>query len=303
MVNQFYNSPSIAFWCCHNEPGEQINTLDKYLFDAVAEEDNTRIIRMASNYEEHPYEGWYWGKADDFISTPMGPLVTEFGAQALPEYSSLKKILTAKDIEKYNWEKWEYHNFQYEQTFNVAGVPKGNNIKEFIESSQKYQAELIEKAIDYYRRKKWDGITGVFQFMFIDGWESISWAVVDYFGKAKLGYYALQKAFEPIYISIDLKKERYQNGAELFVGVYIINDLHKTFRNMKIIMYLEGTEIVNIGKVNIEADSVFYLNEEYFNAKINISAGKKILEVVLVNSQEKIISRQQKEIMIFGPRN
>ncbi|MGE5498015.1 MAG: glycoside hydrolase family 2 protein, partial [Syntrophothermus sp.] len=176
MIRQRYNHPSIAFWCCHNEPGPQIDTLDNFLFDAAVSEDTNRIIRRASNYEEHPYDGWYWGKADHYEAAPMGPLVTEFGAQALPEKDSLAEIFQIDNLFPPDWEKWEYHNFQYEQTFMIARVEIGNSIDEFISFSQEYQAYLIRTAADSYRRRKNHGITGIFQFMFIDCWPSVSWS-------------------------------------------------------------------------------------------------------------------------------
>ncbi len=300
MVNQFYNHPSIVFWCCHNEPGEQIKNLDEYLFDAVTEEDNTRIIRIASNYEEHPYDGWYWGKSEHFIATPMGPLVTEFGAQALPEYNSLKKIISNKDIKELNWDKWEYHNFQYEQTFNVAGIEIGSNIKEFIEASQKYQAELIETAIDYYRRKKWNGITGIFQFMFIDGWESISWSVVDYFGRRKKGYFALQKVYAPLYLSIDLKKKRYQNGSELFMELYIINDLQVKLQNVHVEVYLNESKIIVVNNIDVEPDSVCLLSADKFKTEITSNVKISTLRVLLINSPGEKIAEASKNILLIN---
>src|SRR5690606_16483913 len=92
MVNHLYNYSSVAFWCCHNEPGHQIDTLDKQLHKAVESEDQTRIIRTASNYEEHAYDGWYWGNKEHYAAAPMGPLVTEFGAQGIPTLNTLKKF-------------------------------------------------------------------------------------------------------------------------------------------------------------------------------------------------------------------
>jgi beta-mannosidase len=141
MVKLHFNHPSIVFWCCHNEPGKQIKTLDPLLYDAVNEIDSSRIIRIASNYEEHPYDGWYWGSMEHFAAKPMGPLVTEFGAQALPEFKSLKQIIPRKDLDDPAADNWAYHDFQYEQTFNVAEVDRGRNVKQFIDNSQKYQTD------------------------------------------------------------------------------------------------------------------------------------------------------------------
>ncbi|MBU2507861.1 MAG: beta-galactosidase, partial [Bacteroidetes bacterium] len=302
MVNQFYNHPSIVFWCCHNEPGDQIETLDNYLYNAVKEEDQSRIVRRASNYEEHPYEGWYWGHTEHYAAAPMGPLVTEFGAQAIPELSSLKRILPEEDIRELNWENWEYHNFQYEQTFNLADIQLGESISEFISNSQNYQAELIHKAINFYRRKKNDGITGIFQFMFIDCWDSISWALIDYYGKKKPGYAALRKNYEPLFISLNLKKSKYQIGAELFMDLWIINDLHTAFPKLTLIVSIANEELVRLEKIHIEEDSILHLDDKNFKVRLPNKKMDELLSVRLLDSTNKIICESNEQIKILHNR-
>lgn len=292
MVNQYFNYPSIAVWCCHNEPGEQIKTLDSFLFDAILQEDQSRIIRIASNYEEHPYDGWYWGNMEHFASTPMGPLVTEFGAQAIPQFSSLRKILSQRAIEKYDFKQWEYHNFQFEQTFNIACINKGNSISEFIANSQEYQSKLLKTAIDFYRRKKNDGITGIFQFMFIDCWESISWSVIDFYGKKKSGFYSLKKAFQPLYVSVKLMKERYFMEQELNVDIWVINDLHQTFYNTILDFSHDGASF-SVQKLNkIESNSILHLNwqENKIPLPKKMSYGNNIINVHLKTANGDVLS-------------
>lgn len=260
MVKLLYNNPSIVFWCCHNEPGEQIETLDPLLYAALQSEDNTRVIRMASNYEEHPYDGWYWGNKEHFAAVPMGPLVTEFGAQALPERESLSKFLTEDEIEKPDWQKWEYHNFQYEQTFNVAEINRGRNIEEFISNSQQYQANLIRTAIDFYRRKKFNNITGIFQFMFIDCWESITWSIVDFYGKKKKGFYTLKEVFQPVYVSVFLRQRKYFPGSKLQIDIWIINDLHNSYDNCELKVIINEKTIGKIKGIAIRENGIQFID-------------------------------------------
>jgi len=283
MTLQFYNHPSIAFWCCHNEPGEQIQTLDKKLYAAVYQEDSSRIIRMASNYEEHPYDGWYWGNKEHFAAAPMGPLVTEFGAQALPQLSSLKNFLSSTDIANYNWSAWEYHNFQFDQTFNIAGISRGKNINEFIANSQKYQADLVTTAIEFYRRKKNNGITGIFQFMFADCWPSITWSVVDFYGKKKLGYYALQKAFKPLSLSVRLRQEKFLPEAKFNSDVWILNDLHTSLKNCSLSYIWKQKVLLEIKNFSIESnDNKFFLWESLlFHLPKEMKLGKHKISVRL----------------------
>ncbi len=276
MVKQFHHHPSIVFWCCHNEPGEQIKILDEFLFDAVLREDNSRIVRKASNYEEHCYEGWYWGKKENYVATPMGPLVTEFGAQALPSKDSLLKFIPESIINNPEEQKWNYHNFQYEQTFHIARIDKGNSIDEFIDNSQSYQAELLKKAIHSYRRKKFHGINGIFQFMFIDCWESITWSVIDYFGQKKKGFYALKNSFNPLLLSVNLLQNIYSNlSKRLNLEFWIINDYHKEFSDHFVHFYIDEDEIY-VQKIDrIEENSIIHFSFEklYIRIPEKLSSG------------------------------
>ena len=299
MVKQHYNHPSIAFWCCQNEPGKQIETVDPFLFDAVLSMDNSRIIRKASNYEEHPYDGWYWGNKEHFAAKPMGPLVTEFGAQALPEFNSLKKFIPQKDLSNPTKESWAYHNFQYEQTFKIAEVSRGKNVKEFISNSQTYQAELLQTAIDFYRRGKNKDITGIFQFMFIDCWPSITWSVVDYYGKKKQGYFTLQKAFQPLYVSVSVRMKKYFAGQPLNIDYWIINDYHKSFRSCKIIFRIGKKKIANIPVKKISEDSIAHFTWETNEIKlpVKMETGKYRIDIEIIQNKS-IISKKDFEIEV-----
>jgi len=293
MVRQLFNHPSIAFWCCHNEPGEQIKTLDPLLYDAVLSEDNSRINRLASNYEEHPYDGWYWGNKEHYAATPMGPLVTEFGAQALPELSSMKKFLSPKAISKYDWKEWEYHNFQFDQTFNIAKIDRGKNINEFIKNSQAYQADLLTTATEFYRRKKNEGITGIFQFMFVDCWSSITWSVVDYYGKKKAGYVALQQAFKPLLLSIRLRQDVYLPEAKFNTDIWLINDWHKSFKHCSLSFVWNEKVLLELKNFSLaENDNKFFFWESLvFNLPKEMIVGKNSISVLL-KTKEKVLDER-----------
>lgn len=283
MVNHLYNHASIAYWCCHNEPGEQIRTLDERLYEKVISLDSSRIVRKASNYEEHPYDGWYWGDKEHYAAAPMGPLVTEFGAQALPVLQSLQQFLPVQEGLPKDWSEWVHHNFQPKQTFCVAQVQTGGTVESFIENSQKYQSEVIETAVEFYRRKKNNGITGVFQFMFMDCWESITWSVVDYYFKKKPGYSTLQKVFQPLYISLKPMRVKHVADDEVQFSVWLINDLHKSFVSctMKVFFGKKSVFTKPIGTLESDSIEFFSFEEIRFKLEKKVSPGKYPVRVCL----------------------
>ncbi|KAB2908527.1 MAG: hypothetical protein LC102_05295 [Ignavibacteriales bacterium] len=293
MVRHLYNHPSVAVWCCHNEPGEQVETLDVALEKAVRSEDHYRIVRRASNYEEHAYDGWYWGDYRHYAGAPMGPLVTEFGAQALPGVDSLQGFLLSI-APPYDWDEWRYHNFQPDQTFNIARVDKGANLKEFSENSQKYQADLLSFAVHNYRRRKGRGITGVFQFMFIDCWQAITWSVIDYFGVPKLGYHALQQAYDPLLLSVFYRQNRYFRRSMLNFEIWVINDLYESFSECRIELLLNDTVLVEIKDFDVEENSNLHFGQDYFNKTeipLNTPLGAATFEVHLY-SKDQLLRHQ-----------
>jgi beta-mannosidase len=213
----------------------------------------------------------------------MGPMVTEFGAQGLPDVKSLKKFIPVKKLRKPDWDFWKYHNFQYDQTFLIAQIEKGKSIGDFVYNSQAYQVELLQTAIDFYRREKYDKVTALFQFMFIDCWPSITWSVIDYYGSPKKAYYTLQKAFQPVYVSVKVRQKKYLPGSKLNLDIWIINDLHKEFKNCTIKFSLKGNELNRIKIDKIEKDSVRYISWEKLQIylPVNFKPAKYELNIIL----------------------
>ncbi|MFZ1289591.1 MAG: sugar-binding domain-containing protein [Melioribacteraceae bacterium] len=292
MVRQFYNHPAIAFWCCHNEPGEQIHSLDKLLFDAVQSEDQSRIIRLASNYEEHPYDGWYWGNKEHYTSAPMGPLVTEFGAQGLPNKNSLEKFIPESKLFPPDIEFWKYHDFQPDTTFNIAKIDIGKSIDEFIENSQNYQSELLRTAIHFYRRKKNKGIKGIFQFMFVDCWPSITWSVLDYFLEKKKGFNTIKECFEPVLLSINLRQDQYFPESKINFDFHIINDTYNEIKNALLEILIDNKKVGNVTELNVDKNSTIFRHFESMDIKIPkwVNEGNHEINFQL-KKKNKIISK------------
>lgn len=232
MGRLLFNHPSIVVWCCHNEPSTNRSTLDPLLAAALRAVDDTRVIEEASDFRSHLYPGWYWSSVDEFRARPGGPFVSEFGAQALPSRAALEAMLAPQDLWPPNWRAWAYHDFQYDPTVHVAGLVPGDDLDEWIERSQAYQARLLQIAIESYRRAKYRPISGLFQFMFVDCWDAITWSVLDYQRRPKAGYAALRRAFQPLLPSIDLRREHAVPGGEIQVGFWLVNDEPRPFEQL-----------------------------------------------------------------------
>jgi len=166
MIQQLGRHASIIAWSMHNEPpweaswmkykypdydSNQNRALDQMLVRTARQLDQSRYVHEASLTAEHPWFGWYSGKWQDYAKPTKEPLITEFGAQALPGLDSLNRIFSADQIypgDDTEWTDWRYRNFQPRETFEIAGVAPGNNITELITNTQAYQARLVQFAAE-----------------------------------------------------------------------------------------------------------------------------------------------------------
>jgi beta-mannosidase len=219
MVRRFGNHPSIAVWCMHNEapyaqdwmhrPDPRQNLeLDDSLFALARRLDPSRVPhRDSGTGDAHPYFGWYGGTVAQYADSRVGPFITEYGAQALPNLETLREMFpgdTLRPRTSAEWEAWTFRDFQPNET-RAAGVDAGRTTEEFVANSQRYQAQVTRYATEAFRRRKWAAqhpTTGIYQFMFVDDWPSITWAVVDYDRRTKPGYDALRTAMQPVLPSI-----------------------------------------------------------------------------------------------------
>ncbi|QCR38539.1 glycoside hydrolase family 2 protein [Nissabacter sp. SGAir0207] len=249
-IRQYGNYPSIIVWGGQNEPPfdslwmqkrfpdwypEMNKNLAQKVADALAQ-DTTRIMHPWSSVTEHFWQGWYFGTINDFLQPAKNGIITEFGAEALPNLETLKTIIPEKDLWPATtqpgdpgWAIWKYHNFQPVQTFQFAKIERGPTIQTFIENTQRYQADSVRTAAESYRRQRYQPVSVLFQFMFVETWPSINWGVMDYRRQPKLGYYALQKAYQPILPSIEPVTLNWKSGAAGKVNLWAINDTLKAY--------------------------------------------------------------------------
>ena len=259
MMTLLYNRPSITIWCCHNEPYINEHELDPVLYSAAKKEDASRFIYKASDFSQHHYPGWYYDNTPyNFVpaleTARKAGIITEYGAQALPCVSTMKKIFPGKGLFPPDYKKWEYHDFQYDQTFDIARVEKGKSLKEFVNNSQDYQAKLIKEQTEFFREYRYKGINGLLHFMYVECWPSITWAVVDYYRKPKKGYYALKQAFQPVLPCYKMMTKKIQRGymigwGNLWTMMYIINDTPGEIKGAGVTARLKDTS----GKVYFKA--------------------------------------------------
>jgi beta-mannosidase len=275
MIENFFNHPSIFTWCMQNEPPwdawwmvykypgyqpQQNKALTAGLADTARRQDPTRHVHAYSATKEHTWQGWYSGNWRDFEKPTKEVLIAEYGAQALPNLPTLQRIFGVGAVlwpdTDGKMDIWRYHNFQPDEAFKNAGISKGNNIAEFIANTQSYQSNLIRVAAESYRRQKYAPVGGIFQFMFVEDWPSVNWAVVDYWRNPKPGYGALKQAYQPVLPSFAGLEPELNSSLPRSYSVWVVNDLREGLTDCDLTITLRsGTKVISESHVTFSIDA------------------------------------------------
>lgn len=298
MVGLFFNHPSIIVWSMHNESPHAMSwmkrkvqnqnlALDETLFSDAVRRDPTRVAhRDSGTGDGHPYPGWYGGKVADYAALPGAPFLTEYGAQALPIPETMLSMIPAEarwPTTEAAWDVWAFHNFQRDATFKTAKVPLGRTLEAFIWNSQNYQAALLRFATEHYRRAKWTKVTGLYQFMFVDDWPSVTWSVVDYYRRPKRGYTTLAEAMQPTLPSIEYAIDN--PGAPL--TLWVVNDRFEAFPAARLTWTIGGRE--HAQTLDVPADGV--IKAAVVGVGTAIAGGTDTLEVRLEDAAGRPLGR------------
>jgi beta-mannosidase len=262
-------------WMKKRDPKQNLD-LDNKLVALAAKLDPSRVAhRDSGTGDGHTYPGWYGGQVEDFATHEQtSPFMTEYGAQALPNLETLKQMFDEKILfpnTDAELAVWKFADFQPKETAD-AGIQMGNNIEDFIRNSQRYQAQVIRFGTENFRRGKYEKSTGIYHFMFVDDWPSITWSVVDYYRVPKLGYTTLQTSMQPILPSIE-----YQiNDPQAPLTLWVVNDTYRDLKGSQVCWTI-GTAERKCQAAEIGPDSVAKITT--LGALPQVTAGDQKLNV------------------------
>ena len=233
-IRRIRNHPSLALYCGGNEfdPDDEGS---KSIIDALEE----LISRLDSEKEFHrasPYKGddHYWGvwhgKEPYTRYRVVRPFRSEAGINTFPVAENYNKFTPQElqwtpdkiFIEYHGENRGKYVHLEklirYAEEFGES-----SSIEEFIQKSQLYQALANAFNMDFCRSRKFRN-SGLLYWQYNDTWPCISWALVDWYGTPKPGYYFVKQASNPVHIAFDFEKYLWSVGENFSADVYVLND-------------------------------------------------------------------------------
>ena len=275
MVDLLGHHPSVFLWCAHNapvaydrEPGAPSTTgsrvkhaattflptwtkdvLDRSIARTLARADATRpALRHSGTL--HQYFGWYAGSLGDLARAlrhwpRLARFVSEFGAQAVPT--------TADWLEPRRWPALDWETLARRHAYDAASfalvAPPGEakTFDEWRDTSQAYQAALLQLQVEDLRRLKYAPTGGFSQFSFADPNPAVSWSVLDHDRVAKRGYEALRAACRPVLPMLEPR-------AGL---VHVVNDTHAVLADAVVTALVDGRATRWVG--DVPADGIAFV--------------------------------------------
>ena len=187
LIAQFSHHPCIGVWNFGSQPSvANFQKLGAHLTQLAKELDPSRVAHQANamidrhgreldpvddykwhrkrlkefqekydwRMDTHQYYGWYWADLKALRSVPLEDLelVTEYGAQALPDQELLKEIIPAESLYPPDWPSYTRRCYQPEIQFDH--IPQPASLDQMISDSQSYQMHFIQYHTEYYRIHK-----------------------------------------------------------------------------------------------------------------------------------------------------
>ena len=268
MVDLLGHHPSIVTWCAHDAPlgddgparaianaalptwGKEV--LDRSTARAIARADGTRpIVRSSGAAEDaHLWFGWRHGTlaglAPAVRAMPrLGRFVSAFGAQSVPETAGWMRPDSWPAL---SWDALAEHHGMERRAFDAHGpAADAKSFDEWRDSTQAYQAALLQLQIEDLRRCKGAPCGGFAVFCLADPSPAVGFGLVDHDRVPKRAYAAVRDACRPVLAMVDPRTG----------NVHVVNDTRRAVTAAAVEVAVDGR--TRHWRGDIGADTVVFV--------------------------------------------
>lgn len=243
-IKRLRNHPSLLLWCGNNEnewihqmgglrQGGERRVIGEIIWSTllrnkVEELDPSRVYHQSSPFgrksddcndqgsgDRHNWEVWgNWFPTDGYL-VDKGRFISEFGFQSIPARESV--AVFAPEATNVQAPQLLHHQKGDQGIERMARYALGlfhapGTFEEWIETSQGVQAEVMRRAVEHWRRRKFD-CSGALIWQYSDAYPALSWSMIDFFGRPKTVYDQARRFFAPILVSASLQIDGVEIGA------------------------------------------------------------------------------------------
>jgi beta-mannosidase len=246
--------------------------LDTALARAMTKADRSRPVNAHSGIlpgpfsggtDSHLYFGWYHGAERDLtraagIVPRVMRFVSEFGAQAVPVDAAFCDPQLWPDLD---WDELGRKR-SMQKTFFDRHVPPAAyaSFAAWQLATQDYQAEVLRRHIEEFRRIKYRPNGGFCLFSLADALDhpAITWAILGHDRAPKRAYEAVTDACRPVIVTCDRPPAAVAVGDAFRLDVHVVSDVRHVLRGatVRARIHWPGGEHVWMWQGDVGADTV-----------------------------------------------
>lgn len=322
MIKMLYNHSSIIIWSVAKEPkanpipNRSINNygrLCQIMYEAGKTIDPIRWIHKGDYFSEgtQNFTPGFCQPNEDVKKVKLEPIIAEFHSFSLPNIRTMKKILSRNDLWPPNWDKWAYLSFRYNSVFNYQKIDIGENLDEFIKNSQHFAYRAEKEIIEFLRQRKYNPITAMFHYYWIDPYPCMGCGAIDYFRNPYPHYFAIRDAYQKVLVSLEWCKnehilgieKQYRYGEMFIAKLWVVNDTEQEYPKSKldwsIIDSNDDSKKTGTIELFIPRDESKIVGNIFWSIPYN-QEGKYNVEMSLVDSNNELLSKNRFEFMVVG---
>lgn len=232
---------------------------------------HSKFLGLKDHESAHPHGVHYSAGRffmEDYYPKQNYAAIPELAVTSCPSVESIRKFIPEDEL----WPpkpSWGYHwadlDILQAHNYEVFGEDFTNKgIDAFVEATQIAQGTYFQYAMELYRTRK-PKMSAVCFCHFILNSPDFKWATVDYYLKPKKSHYFIQKAYQPLLITLQYDRRRWMPDETFEGSLWVVNDFMRDFNgckanirimdNDKNIVY---TETVSVGKVPEDSSRKIY---------------------------------------------
>ena len=163
-------------------------------------------------------------------------VIPELAISSCPDVESIKKFIPPDEL----WPpgpSWGHHwaDFDVFRTLNyeVLGDQCTESLDDFVEATQIAQGAIFQYALEHFRRRK-PKTSAVCICHYITFAPDFKWGIVDYYLKKKKSFFDVQRAYQPLLVSLQFDKRRWSPEEKFSGKLWVVNDFYNTYQDCRV---------------------------------------------------------------------
>jgi beta-mannosidase len=242
---------------------------------------------------------------EDYIAEWDYAAIPEFAISSAPNAESIRKFIPPDEV----WPpgpSWGYHwaDLDVFVALNrqMFGDSRTGSLEEFVAATQMAQGEIFQWGIEHMRRRK-PKSSAISICHFITFAPDMKWGIVDYFQVPKRSYEYVQRACQPLLVSLKCDKRRWMSGEVFKTQLWIVNDLHDKFEDCTLSVEVSDGQGKRLAAETYAVDEVLPDSSsmrETFQWKVQGKLGDTFRTVATLRAPDGRVLSKNHQVLLIG---